>query len=1656
MPIYRRFCAFFYLSLQRPIIYSGYTASKENKTYMNFINLKKTKLMKYRFNFLLSVLTLLFAGVTQSMAQSSEAYGVISSGEQAGIYHYTISPQGISDVECINPMILSTEMNNSDRISGGALVGDRYYYSMAHLNAEGYQSDGIYYYDLEEKTTVQLTSWDFLQQGPSCASWTYDFQNEVMYAADGFQGGGGKLLTVDLNTGELATVAEFNITEQPSWASNPENYAHTICGMAMTYDGDLYGVGYWGGLYKINTTTGDCEYIGAMKDACPNPDNGQVAFQYQGACDLVYDNDNGKMYLYMYQYPPSQYVPNGYGGIGSGYALFEVDLQTADVTYIEDTDGHHFVGNSIVFSVAEASAPQAPQELTATRGENGALSVTLEWDNPAKTYARGGTLEELDRIEIYRNGELVHTVNNPEIGGHETWTDSDIPERGNYSYRLSGFNSAGQGDRASITIYVGPGDPMPVTNATATPDGANAKISWSAPTEGKYKSWIDTADLTYDLTRQPDNVKVAEGITATEFTDETVPAIGYYSYDIVAHAGGYDSDKASTAAVMVGPAFTIPATIGFADQNQFSLWKSYDLNGNGYSWSYSEYWPLYRPCAYVSYQYDNMVAADLLVSPYIFFEAGKHYKLTFEATMNTKNVPELLDITFAKSTELAAQDSVTEFHITPTADKQKYSLRANLPVVDKDSTYHVGFYYRSYEATGYGVYLENVQITEDTDGYIAGVVKNEAGEPIEEALLLINGGQFNAKTDAQGKYILNYLPAGEYNVDVQALGYENQTVTATVASLETTTMDVTMTALPKHTLTGTVKDVAGDPIINADIEVTGYNTYTTTTAEDGTFEIADMFESSYYSISVTKNKYVTLQQSFELTADLTLDLQMEDNIKAPRFVNATENEDGQSIFVEWGSPANDPRWVRFDDGAPSTYVGVAIDNERGIGGSDAVFGVVDRTPSTVFGVDFLLGATAQVSQHYSVYLRIFDLDENGEPTSNKLYENTYVPALDNEWTHYTLPAPVDAPNGYYIAISHYTWAGIGIDGGPGGDAANYPFKPLTSCFSGNYQTQPFLYLDNQNEALRHNFMMRPYAAPFETDEDVQPTGAKMFYYPNHENTDNQIELQAEPVTTEVAEPVMSNGPRKSVQERVRYNVYRFNTNDQADESKWTLLADHTQALSLTDNDWTSLESGAYYYGVKAVYTGEKESDIVLADSIGNKMNTTVTFHLNTNTEENEAFGAKVQLINGGGRHNYEATADDEGNVTIENVWKTGYDVTISLDGFETITAKYDFSTEDSYSFDLTLNEIQVKPYNLIVEDIEGQPTQKNFIWNYPDYFYEGFEDHPDFAVNSPGLIGWQYIDGDDAETGAVYGFSWPNLGSKMAFQVFNPYSDLAIDENGTSITSYMYGLQPRTGQKMLTTWASYEVANNDWIITPKLHFQEDFTFRFWARCVDYQYLETFNVLYSTTDMQPESFIALKENTTAYSYYQGYSVTVPKEAKYVAIQCVSDQKRIFIIDDIEFGLPSVMPNNGYYQAPARAPRKAPALDGAYEVYLDNVKVADTDENSYLFQNLRNGDHTAGVIASYTSGKTEMSTIDFTVDVPTGMTAVKSELKVSVDGRRLSIKGDYRDVQVYSNDGKMMRISRIADGVYNLNSLPTGVYVVNVTTANGTKSMKAAVK
>ena len=87
---------------------------------------------------------------------------------------------------------------------------------------------------------------------------------------------------------------------------------------------------------------------------------------------------------------------------------------------------------------------------------------------------------------------------------------------------------------------------------------------------------------------------------------------------------------------------------------------------------------------------------------------------------------------------------------------------------------------------------------------------------------------------------------------------------------------------------------------------------------------------------------------------------------------------------------------------------------------------------------------------------------------------------------------------------------------------------------------------------------------------------------------------------------------------------------------------------------------------------------------------------------------------------------------------------------------------------------------------------------------------------------------------------------------------------------------------------------------------------------------------------------------------------------------------------------------------------------------------------------------------------MSTIDFEVEEGAGITSTGNALRITVDGQRLSIKGDYNSVSMATADGKVVPMKRIANGIYSLNGLTKGAYIISVATANGMKTMKVAVK
>lgn len=1554
--------------------------------------------MKQRFYYFVMTifLSLLLIPGGLEAQESKTAYGIILS--EQGQANQRI---GVVSFDLNNPEKLTLlHPLEVEGITTGAYLDGKFYYYECKLEINGYFSIGFNSVDMEDGTVQNIVDYGGGESVVAFSHMVYDYSSSTMYALDGNEGGYG-LCTVDLETGMTKEVCTFDV-EDKSYFGGYFTY------LGCNYDGDMYGITFKGNLYKINKVSGECTKIATL-DYLPDK-----AYMYTNS-SLTFDEDTKTWYIRV------RTSENGY------------ELRTLDITNGKTEHVGYFENNAnvdaiyIPYQVAEASAPAKVNNLTITPGADGALNATIEWDNPEKTYGRGGTLESLTSVTVYRNGEKVHTIDNPVIGGHEVYTDN-VPASDIYTYRVVPANEMGDGDRTSVTSFVGRGIPLPVENLTLKEENHAGRISWTAPVKGKYDSWIDKSTLTYDIVRYPDSIPVAQNVKDTTYLDNSMTEVGNVYYTVQPKTIDGVGEIMQTENVTIGPAIQVPYSFKFDTQNQFDIWTVIDANLNNSTWQWTGMYSSLKGAS-CRYAYDEIAANDWLISPSIALKAGQHYQISFDAMPGNKNVQEDFTIMFGQGTGTEQLDSVDHFTIkSPNIVK----LRTNLPVVKEDGEYNFGFLYRSYY-NNYGLTIGNISISEDHEGYIEGKV-TAAGKAIANARVATEDGLFEGYTDENGKYKLSYLPEGTHSLIITALGYNDTYTEAEVTELQTTTKDIEMTERNKYSVSGKVIDVAGDAVTGAAITINGYNEYLGTTDDGGNFTINDIYQSELYNITITKNKLISYNSELKVNDNVDLgNITLEDNIKAPVKVQATLDDNG-NMSVTWDAPVNDPIEYRYDDGTVVNSLGISS------GTNKSVFGAIHRRPSSVTGFKWYVCSNATTT-HYSVQVYVLDLDENGEPTSNVLYYNSYVPNTDDQWNSYTFPTPVEAPRGFMIAISCYGFIGIAIDGD--GDKDMYPFVEHANCYASDYTTGEFAYLEDAGYAA--NFLIRPVASPYEMEEAPS--------FVRQQNTEkavekHDIEIEAadniiRPYVTE--ETCM---PMKTVEDRVRYNVYRYRTIDEGNEEAYTTMAEGLKDRVYTDTSWNELEQGVYKYGVKALYTGDYLSATAPSDSIAKDMLTTVVFTLNTNTPTNESDGAVAHLTSSDGLHSYSATADAQGKIEINDVWKAQYGMTITLDGFDGISENLDLSKEASYEFSYKLNETQIQPFNLTIYD-EGENDERLLVWNFPDLIYDGFEEHDDFMIASPGKIGWQYIDGDGLETGGLTYNTWPNIFQPMSFIVFNPSATEPSLEND-------YALKAVFGKKYIASFAAYPGPNDDWFISPRLYFTEDFKFNFYAKSMQtYSQYESIEVGYSTTGIDEDDFIMVADSFDVSGYWTEYSYDIPKEAKYVAIHHISNAKYVLMVDEVRIGLPEAI-NPQQAEGRKAVRQNMPSPSGAYEIYLDGEKVADTDETTYTFTGLTNGEHTAGVRASYTSGITDISTVNFQVTGVGIEDNSVSSVRIYKNGDRLYIEGDYENPRMFSASGYEVKLDAESEGCYDISNLNAGVYIISLISGDKTVSEKIVIE
>ncbi len=231
-----------------------------------------------------------------------------------------------------------------------------------------------------------------------------------------------------------------------------------------------------------------------------------------------------------------------------------------------------YATNLIISASAEGMVPAAVYDLTATPDIDGELRMTLRMRMPENDLS-GDPLTEISYVEIYRDEDKIHTIENPLPGSEIEYTDEDGLTEGEHSYLVRAYNKYGAGLDARINAYAG-------INLPATPGFAKAmetdvngvvRIEWTPVTTYIDGSPLNPDNVTYNIWTNVtgQDMKVAAGLTGTSTTfriiAEDEPQL-FFQFGVTAEtAGGENYEGIMTEYVPLGEPDPAPYEDSFPD-----------------------------------------------------------------------------------------------------------------------------------------------------------------------------------------------------------------------------------------------------------------------------------------------------------------------------------------------------------------------------------------------------------------------------------------------------------------------------------------------------------------------------------------------------------------------------------------------------------------------------------------------------------------------------------------------------------------------------------------------------------------------------------------------------------------------------------------------------------------------------------------------------------------------------------------------------------------------------------------------------------------------------------------------------------------------------------------------------------------------------------
>ncbi len=443
-------------------------------------------------------------------------------------------------------------------------------------------------------------------------------------------------------------------------------------------------------------------------------------------------------------------------------------------------------------------------------------------------------------------------------------------------------------------------------------------------------------------------------------------------------------------------------------------------------------------------------------------------------------------------------------------------------------------------------------------GEVEGYVLDDEDNPLEGATVTIEETQTVTYTDDEGYYHFGNVVTGVYNFTASMMGFSPQTLSDEVFEDEITQVDFSLIPLGTVHVSGHVvgSDNPNVGLVNAVVEITGFENYQTTTDANGDFIIEDVYINETYDILISYEGYDNYIDEISVGGS-ALDLgtlTLGEIAYPPGNVIAVQNPEGTEVALSWSPPGQGGGEFRYDDGEQVFQIGLGEPT------SNTVFGSIHSFVSIINEVSWLL--TSEFVYHNQIKIIIFALDYNNLPDRDQiLHISNYLPNIDDEWNTYELPEQVEAYDGFFIGvITPNQYTSIGLDDGEG---EPWVFQEGTQLSIQDWQNEEEEWLDigEINSMFQKNMMIRAMGI------NLGNTRSRNVSKQNYKkNTDENRNREFE-----------------------GYNIYRFYDYDHLIPENWDLIANAIEDSSFTDTSWDQLPNGFFQFAVLALHTNGIES-----------------------------------------------------------------------------------------------------------------------------------------------------------------------------------------------------------------------------------------------------------------------------------------------------------------------------------------------------------------------------------------------------------------------------------------------------------------------------------